>query len=348
MIQFSAKESSAQKIVEAIKEGNIAKVEKWLNEDSDVNEKFERENDDGDYTELHVIEWAAHHNQKEVLDLFIQKQYLFDDFYEWISDGLSSNIHNCDIETVNKLLNAGASVNNLCNTCRYAPPISIALSYECYDIYNLLLSKGAQLKNKNAGFDVIHSAAAIDSLELLKDLVENKGLDIEQKSNASGSTSVFYASINGHLDNLLYLVDKGAILNHLDENGFNLFHYASNLEIFKYLETKLLENNLFSIDELNANHPLIASIVQKDNKELFDYYIANYPNHLNNLDSYGRSALFSLLDAKNNKKYFFDELTKHNIKVSLKDIYKKKIKWYAKKENDNELLSIVKNYEKTH
>ncbi len=119
---------------------------------------------------------------------------------------MSANIHNCDIETVNKLLNAGASVNNLCNMCRKASPIAIALSYECYDIYNLLLSKGALLKNENAGFDVIHSAAAIDSLELLKDLLDNKGLDIEQKSNTAGSTSVFYAAINGNMSMISYLI----------------------------------------------------------------------------------------------------------------------------------------------
>ena len=247
LILFSAHVSYAQRIMDAIQDGNLLKVEKWINENSDVNEKFEKETEEGDYSELHVIEWAAYHNQKEVLDLFIQEQYRFDNFNEWISDGLSASIHNCDIETVNKLLDAGASVNNLCNTCRKAPPIAIALSYECYDIYNFLLSKGAQLKNENAGFDVIHSAAANDSLELLKDLVENKGLDIEL-SNSSGSTPIFYAAINGHFDNFLYLVDKGATLNHLDEDGMNLFHYASNLEIFKYLETKLVEKELFSID----------------------------------------------------------------------------------------------------
>jgi ankyrin repeat protein len=347
LIQFSAHVSYAQRIMDAIQDGNLLKVEKWLNKESDVNEKFEKETEDGDYTEFHVIEWAAYHNQKEVLDLFIKEKDRFDYFNEWISDGLSANIHNCDIETVNKLLNAGASVNNLCNMCRKASPIAIALSYECYDIYNLLLSKEALLKNENAGFDVIHSAAAIDSLTLLKDLVENKGLDIELK-NSGGCTSVFYAVSNGNLDNLLFLVNKGANLNHLDKDGFNLFHYAPNLAIFKCLETNLLAKDLFSIEELNTNHPLIASIVQKDNKELFDYYIANYSNQINKPDSDGRSALFYLLDVKNNKKYFFDELIKHNLNISLEDKYGKKLKRSAKKENDKELLSLIKNYEKTH
>lgn len=231
--------------------------------------------------------------------------------------------------------------------CSKASPIAIALINECYDIYNLLLSKGALLKNENAGFDVIHSAAAIDSLELLKDLVENKGLDIELR-NSGGCTSVFYAVNTGHLDNLLFLVNKGANLNHLDKDGFNLFHYAPNLEIFKCLETNLLAKDLFSIEELSTNQPLIASIVQKDNKELFDYYIANYSNQLTNLDSGGRSALIYLLDVKYNKKYFFDELIKHNLNVNLKDKFGKKLKRSAKKEKDKELLSLIKNYEKTH
>jgi hypothetical protein len=109
-----------------------------------------------------------------------------------------------------------------------------------------------------------------------------------------------------------------------------------------------LAKDLFSIEELNKTEPLLASILQKDNKELFDYYIANYSNQINKLDSDGRSALFYLLDVKNNKKYFFDELIKLNLNISLEDKYGKKLKRSAKKENDKELLSLIKNYEKTH
>ncbi len=348
LLQFYPNLSFAQKIMDAVKEGNFAKVEKWLNNGDEVNQTFSKENEEGTVEKLHVIEYASFYNQKEILDLFIENKNKFKNFEDWISDALSANIHNCDIETVEKLLDAGASVNNLCDMCRDAPPIAIALSYECYDVYNLLISKGAELVNKDAGYDVIHAAAGIDSLELLKNLVEAEGLDIMKKSNSLEASAVFYAADHGQLDNLLYLVERGAIISDLDKNGWSLFHYASELDIFKYLEQELLENGVFEIKELNKPVPLIITIIQQDNKPLFDYYIANYSDHLKRKDSDGLSALFYLLFIENNTEYFFKELTEHHLKPSWKDKYGKNLKWYAKKAKNKQMLVLIKSFEKTH
>jgi ankyrin repeat protein len=282
--------------------------------------------------------------------LFIQEKDRFNLYDEWISDALSSNIHNCDIETVKLLLNSGANVNKMCNTCRNAAPIAIALAYNCFDIYNLLYSKGSKLVNENAGYDVIHAASGSDSLELLKDLVENNGLDIHQKSNLSQASTVFYAASKGKLENIKYLVERGAKLNDLDKDGESILHYTINLEVFKYLENELIKKGVFSIEELDNKSPILISIIQKENKDLFDYFISNYKNEkiFRKNDSEGRSALFYLLNVKENKNHFFEQLTKLNLDISQKDKYGKDLKWYAKKRKDKELLELIKTYKKSH
>ncbi len=60
--------------MDAVKDGNLSKVEKWLTKDSEVNEMFDREYEYDDLFTLHVIEWAAYHNHKEVIDLFIKEK----------------------------------------------------------------------------------------------------------------------------------------------------------------------------------------------------------------------------------------------------------------------------------
>jgi ankyrin repeat protein len=350
LVLFRSHGYYSQKILNAIKDGDLEYVEMWLMDEENGNQKFDKTNSDGELRSLHVIEYAGIFNQFEILKLFIQEKDRFNLYDEWISDALSSNIQNCDIETVKLLLNSGANVNNMCKTCRNAAPVAIALAYNCFDIYKLLYSKGAKLVNENAGYDVIHAASGSDSLELLKDLVENNGLDIHQKSNLSQASAVFYAASKGKLENIKYLVESGAKLNDLDKDGESILHYTINLEVFKYLENELIKKGVFSIEELDNKSPILISIIQKENKDLFDYFISNYKNEkiIRKNDSEGRSALFYLLNLKENKKHFFEQLTKRNLDISQKDKYGKDLKWYAKKRKDKELLELIKAYKKSH
>jgi hypothetical protein len=331
LFQFSPNLLYAQKIMHAIKDGNMVAVEKWLNEGKGINKKYKSKNDERETELLHVIEYAAFYNQKEILNLFIKERKRFEFFEEWISDALAANIHNCDINTVKTLIDAGASVNNLCNMCRNAPPVAIAVSYNCYDIYNLLLSHGASLTNKGAGYDVIHAAAACDSLAFLKKLVEVDSLNIEQRSSQIylQTTPVFFAAQAGKLDNLKYLVEQGAALYEYDKDFHDIFHYASNLEVFQYLEKKQ-----------HPPRPLIHSIVEQDNKELFDYYIANY-HDVKRKDSRNFTAIYYLLSVEKNKEYFFKVLTEQ---YHLYPTFK--LKLIARLLKDKELLKLISRFKK--
>jgi hypothetical protein len=217
--------------------------------------------------------------------------------------------------------------------CRNAPPVAIAVSYNCYDIYNLLLSHGASLTNKGAGYDVIHAAAACDSLAFLKKLVEVDSLNIEQRCshNELKKTPVFFAAQEGKLDNLKYLVEQGAALYKYDKDHYNIFHYASNLEVFQYLEKKQ-----------DPPIPLIHSIVEQDNKELFDYYIANY-HDVKRKDSRNFTAIYYLMSVEKNKDYFFKVLTEQ---YHLYPTFK--LKLIARLLKDKELLKLISEFKKNN
>ena len=72
---------NAQKIFEHIKKGDLKKVEIWLNKNAEkLNQRFPITNNRGITDSLHIIEYAAYHNKKEILSLFIQNKGKFDNF----------------------------------------------------------------------------------------------------------------------------------------------------------------------------------------------------------------------------------------------------------------------------
>jgi hypothetical protein len=339
---------NAQKIFEHIRKGDVKKVEIWLNKNADkINQKFLFENNMGISDSLHIIEYAAYHNKKEILSLFVQNKSKFDNFTEWISDGLGSNIHNCDIETLKMLLNAGALVNRRCRMCHKAAPIAIAISYQCYDSYYLLLENGAELVNQNSGYDVIHSASQIDSLPFLINLIEKEFLDVNQEDENWKINAAFYAAIK-NLANLKYLIEKGSDYRKNDSEGYSILYYAGNLEIFKFLENLLIIDDGRNLNDLiNKKSMLISSIISKDEIELFDCFVSHYPKLIlpsGNSDN----PLLSLLETTKNTEYFFIELMKRKLDLYMEDEYGLDLKSYAKKMKKSELLSIIKRYEKRH
>lgn len=338
---------NAQKIFKHIAEGNVKKVQIWLNKSAEkVNDRFPIKNDSGIEDSLHVIEYAAYHNKKEILSLFIQNKGKFDNFTEWISDGLGSSIQNCDQETLKMLLDAGALVNVQCHMCHKAPPIAIAISYNCFESYEILLENGAKLINDNSGYDVIHAAAQKDSLPFLKYLIENYSLDVNQVDAMWETNAAFYAAY-ANLANLKFLIEKGADYRIYDSEGFSILYYAGNLEIFQYLEDLLINDDQSIYDFLNDKSMLFSEIISKDDKALFDYFISQYPK-LIHPKGQSDNPLFSLLVTTKNTEYFFNELMKRKLNLYMVDEYGCDLKFYAKKMKKTELLRLIKLYEKTH
>ena len=340
--------ASGQKIFDHIKDGNVKKVQKWLDNGEGLNDKIWRKSEEGESSQLHPLEIAGYFNQKEILDLFIENKSQFNFFDEWISDALASCIHNCDIETVEKLINAGASVDNLCNMCRQAPPVAIAITYECDEIYNLLLSKKANFYNEDAGYDVIHAAAGSFPLDSLKILIEKYELNPCQEARNSKVSAIYFAAQNGNLENLKYLINSGCKYDKLDSDGYSILNYASNLETFKFLESLISGDGLLSKRDLQkGSTPLIFSIISNDDKELFDYFLERYPKYLD-YENDGTRTLDELLFIEENTGYFLNQLIIRGLNLYKKDKYGKDLSFYAKKMKRKDILEAIKRYEKSH
>lgn len=231
----------------------------------------------GDRGDFHPLVFACATNKLAIAKLIMRKKNVFENYEKLLSLGI--NIQHGNIRFINHLINEGASVNSLCVYCRNAPPIAVALAYNQYDVFRLLLSKKANLYNPSAGYDVIAAAAKCDSLSVLKELVERYELDVNQ-TNSKGVSTIMFALSANKLDNIKYLIEKGASPSLLDVAGDNILTYCKNKESFQYCKQLLKESG----EEFK--YPTIHQIIEKDDKSLFDYYVDIIPESINQTELY--------------------------------------------------------------
>ena len=101
-----------------------------------------------------------------------------------------------------------------------------------------LISKDANIETTNYwGDHIIHSAARVDLLPMVKYLIEQQNVDIETKGY-NEKTPLHYAWERGHLQIVEYLISKGANVEAKDKDGKYAIHFAcmkGHLPIVKYL-----------------------------------------------------------------------------------------------------------------
>ncbi len=314
--------SFGQKVTRAIKKGNIKKVEKWLfsdfitNDDGievdaeeGLNHTFLITTKDGDSIALHPLVYACALGEFEIARLIISEKNLFENYNHLISESLGASIPHNDLGFISFLLEEGAGVNTVCEACHNACPAAIALAYQYYDIFEILLDNGAKLTNPEAGYVVMYSAAGCDSLALLMDLVENHKLNVNQRTNLNGNSPVMNAFLKGQLENVEYLVSKNADLSILDFENNNILFYCTSKDAFQYAEELLKANNV------DFTYPDIHIIIERDNRELFDYYVNKFPDRIYGKDYNGDNAYFSLLHIEKNTRYFYETLRKAGLKL---------------------------------
>ena len=332
---------SAQKILDDIKSGNTEKVQKWLEKADQITETYTKSDETNTTTiNLNVIEWAAFHNQTEIIELFIQNKDKFPNFGQWINPTLGASTHNCNLELFKLLVEEGAKLDYRCQMCNDAPPVAIALSYNCDEIFSYLKSQNVPMITKGTGFDVIHAAAGSSSVEQLKELVEQEGLDINQKGK-EGLTPLLSAADKGKIDNIKYLLSKGALLTEKDSEGRTALHFAMNLETFVFLEEKMIKSGLMTIEMVDKDDPLFMYVIEQDNKALFDYLMIHYKSLLKSKDKDKNHVAMALLYTSENTVYFFQQLKKNKFNFDSKNNQGKDLAFYAKKMGKKDLLELL-------
>jgi ankyrin repeat protein len=339
---FASSVVFGQNIKNVIVKGDIKKAQKWLNKGENLDQLLNVTTRAGNNFSLHPLEYASVRQKFDIAKLFVENSDKFNTIQNYYNSAFSSTIHFNNIDFTKYMLNKGVDVNMYCNTCHNAPPIAIALEYNLFDIYNLLLQEGAHLVNEDAGYDVIYAAGGCDSLPLLKHLVEVEKLNIES-ANKYGATPLFNAFINGKIENAKYLISKGADISKKDLKGHSILYYASNYETFKYAD-ELLKENKISADPSDP-----GLIVGKDDINLFDYYVTNYTDKLKikskSEGEEGEDIFFGFLysDSNINDEYFLQKLKSLNLSPK-PDNNGKTAFYYVKKSKEKELIKLFEKY----
>jgi ankyrin repeat protein len=329
-----------QKIKDIIIKGDYNKAQKWLNKGENLDQLLNVTDNKGKAYTFHPLEYACVKQQFEIAELFIENSDKFKNIKEYYNSAFSSTIQFNNIDFTKYMLALGVDVNVYCSICNNTPPIAIALYYNNFEIYNLLLTKGARLKNEGAGrYDVIHAAAGCDSLPILKYLVEVEGLNIEALTKW-GSTPIFNAFQKGKIENAKYLVGKSADFSKKDSEGHSILYSASNYQTFIYAE-ELLKNTSIQNNDLND----ACNIIALDDKELFDHYIVTYKDHLKTKSEEGYDIFFGLFFSEKhvNDEYFIKKLKALKLKPR-PDKQGKTAYDYAKMSKQKELVNLFKKY----
>ena len=118
----------------------------------------------------------------------------------------------------------------------------LAIKYKADpDILKLLIDAGLDLTyTTKEGVGIFDEAISVNSLELIKYLVEEKGINPLVTNRKSGFTPLMQAASYGYLEIVKYLIKKGANIHQIDTFGFNAKDYARKLgqtRVLKYLNS---------------------------------------------------------------------------------------------------------------
>jgi ankyrin repeat protein len=328
--------SFSQKILDKIENGDLKYVQKWIDKGVDLDMTYEQTNEEGTTLAFHPMTWAAVKNQREVLELFFEYKDQFDDYQKWLTQALGASIQHGDLSIIQPMIVDGADVNASCNSCRGAVPIAIAVAYRHYDVMEYLLEMGAKMQNPGSRYDVIHVAVKTDSLEFVKDLVDNFELDLNRKSG-QGKYPIHYALEMGNTDILNYMVSKGVDVSKKSDDGFNSLYYVSDYTTFKWVEKQIGDIK----DLLKSSNSIIQSVVESDDKQLFNYFIERYPNEIHRLSEDGSNAYFGLLFTTENTEHFYKNLKTRNVEV-VENNEGESVQDYAKWMKKKKLKKILK------
>ena len=116
-----------------------------------------------------------------------------------------------------------------------------ALHRKCsLDIILLLMESGADIyKCDCEGVSFLDEAIVTGNLELVRMLIEEKGMDVNKTVRKSGFTPLMQAACYGYTDIVQFLLDKGADIEARDNADLDVIDYAKKLQrkrMQKFLE----------------------------------------------------------------------------------------------------------------
>jgi len=113
----------------------------------------------------------------------------------------------------------------------YSPILFYALRCRTsFEIIELLIENGANFEFiSDDGVGILDEAVIFGNLEVIKYLVDEKGMDISQTKRKSGMTPFMQACCYGNLEIIKYIHSKGIDIYEQDNTGMGAFEYSKRL-----------------------------------------------------------------------------------------------------------------------
>jgi cytochrome c len=126
-----------------------------------------------------------------------------------------------DIAMISKLLNEGAKIDESNSAKWSGAPLYWSLFNCKYEAAELLINKGANVNLADSfGTAPLYMAVCCENVDLsLIELLIQKGADLDHKNTPEGLTSLHYAISSKSDDVARLLIEKGANVNALAEDG---------------------------------------------------------------------------------------------------------------------------------
>ena len=153
-------------------------------------------------------------------------------------------------------------------------PLFHAVSKGHIDIVNYLLSNKADVSVKNdQGWNVYHRAANDGNLKILQELImHNKDYinDVDKKN----LTPLHHAVYKGHIEIVSYLLSNKADVSVKNDQGWNVYHRASNKGNLQILQALVMHNNDYVNDGDDTNYTPLYHAVSKGHIEIVNYLLS--------------------------------------------------------------------------
>lgn len=160
---------------------------------------------------------------------------------------ITQAIINDDYLAIKKAIKQGVDLNQIVENELNENDESLlffALHHKCsFDTIKLMIESGADIEQVDPqGVSLLDEAIVSGSLELVRYLVEEKGMDVNRTQRKSGFTPLMQAAVYGYTDIVDFLLEKGADIHARDSSNLNVIEYTKKLQrknMQKHLENYL-------------------------------------------------------------------------------------------------------------
>ena len=160
---------------------------------------------------------------------------------------ITQAIINDDYLAIKKAIKQGVDLNQIVENELNENDESLlffALHHKCsFDTIKLMIESGADIEQVDPqGVSLLDEAIVSGSLELVRYLVEEKGMDVNRTQRKSGFTPLMQAAAYGYTDIVDFLLEKGADIHARDSSNLNVIEYTKKLQrknMQKHLENYL-------------------------------------------------------------------------------------------------------------